>query len=131
MSPFWFPNQPPRSSGQAIQQIHLENGSSGGMHCVLLAGGTTEPSPRGASAWSSKGYSERGSLSWRVGSFWAEGGVVAVCSDSLGGGVVTVSSLAFTKFCTLFSELSPRSGGLSEVSLGGGVSVEVGPSASE
>ena len=51
-------------------------------------------------------------------------------SDSSDGGVVTVSSLAFTKFCTLFSKLSPRPGGLSRVSPGG-VSVEVGPSASE
>ena len=37
--------------------------------------------------------------------------------------MVTVSSLAFAKFCTLFSKISPRPGELSEVSLGE-VSVE-------
>ena len=100
---------------------NLENGSSGGTCCVLLAGGTTEPSsvPRGASGWSSKDI-QRGILScgeWV--SFGSEGssdtssvevlseGVVAtVCFDSSGGGVVTVSSLTFTKFCTLFQNYS-------------------------
>ena len=69
---------------------------------------------------------------WRVGLFGtegssdalslevlSEGGVATVCSNSSGGGVVTVSFLAFTKYCTLFSKLSPRSGGLSEVFLWG------------
>ena len=40
----------------------------------------------------------------------SEGGVTTVCSNSSGGGVVTVSSLAFKRFCNLSSELSPRSG---------------------
>ena len=36
---------------------NLENGSAGGTHCVLWAGGTTEPSSaqRGASGWSLRG----------------------------------------------------------------------------
>ena len=42
--------------------------------------------------------------------------------------MVTVSSLAFTIFCTFFSKLSPRPGRLSEVFL---ERVEVAPSASE
>ena len=65
---------------------NLENGSSGGTHCVLSVGGTTEPFlvPRGISRWSSKGYSVGDSFSWRVGSFRTEGEVVTVCPDNRG-----------------------------------------------
>ena len=91
---------------------NLENGLSGGTLCDFLVGGMPKPSSesRGAFGVSFGGHSVEESIPCE------DGGVPTTCSNSSGGGVVTVST-----FLGGLPELS-----LEEVGLGSSAPEELG-----